>query len=110
MVTPEMLARLPRWAQEEIRVLTMRLAEERENALKISTGQTRVRMRTWEGPDLVLPELPIEFLLGERFTVTARLEEGPGGMARLNLNGSASEGLAVLLRSGNVVLIERGSP
>lgn len=102
-IEPEKLARLPRWAQLELRNLASRLAvAERDLAEArgaIAQDATDTLAHPYDDVPLALPAgASVAFRLGPtwRDTIRVRIRDG-----RLNLNGDS--GLMVLPRASNDV-------
>jgi hypothetical protein len=99
----EDVARLPKWAQERIRILEMRLSEARAENDKLKTfdGDGRVFIQGYAGEkNYPLPERGrIGFMLGK-----LRLTIGFNNHNELEVN-SASASIAVLPRAANSFVI-----
>jgi hypothetical protein len=102
----EDVTRLPKWAQERIRILEMRLAEVRAENDKLKTfdGSGRIFIQGWPGAkNYPLPEHNrIGFMVGEQ-----KVTVGFSNHGELEVN-SAHCSVAILPRAANSFIIEVG--
>lgn len=93
-MTPEQIAKLPKWAQSEVKSLNHRISNlEKENeSLKSKNPKSNVSYQmAWDGSNIFLPDdRDIKFSFNEGEYIQARLESDKKGGLCFHVRGSDS--------------------